>query len=163
MESIRIEGVPAGCKLVRIGVGRKGEHYLDVSGEVFVSDGTHLWIYPILTPDNCYGTLDLTTVPVPEGYERDGDKPEEWFREYVIGETVINSAGRAVVPHSYISQSDSRRIILRRIAAKTKRVLVEEIEIADSKDHIAGSCWPTYADRMVSLWPGRFRIEEREI
>ena len=33
-----------------------------------------------LEPDNIYGVLDLASLPIPDGYERAGEKPEEWFR-----------------------------------------------------------------------------------
>jgi hypothetical protein len=88
-----------------------------------------------LVPDNVYDTLDLYSVEIPEGYERDGYTVSAWFREPQAGESfvgvaqnVIKNKERLGVVLSNLFCTDYRRIILRPIAPKTKRVFVLEVD-----------------------------------
>ncbi len=127
MSEQKIEGVPVGMKLVRIGRALPGDLGLNSYGETQTfPDGTESENIPILDWDNVY-RQDLSTVPIPEGYERDGETPEEWFRSAKVDETFLGSLSKQAVTRTkcYVP-GDLRRIIIRKIAPKTRRVLVVE-------------------------------------
>lgn len=134
----QIEGVPVGCKLVRIGVPEVGEFFIGAGGitnkAIYKYESNSLQqYYPIIAPDNVYNAIDLTKVKIPNGYERDGDKVEEWFRLAEHGKLYFTSgytiSVRSYSPCATDSLNTDGRIILRKIAPKTKKVLVIEVEI----------------------------------
>ena len=132
----RIEGVPVGTKLVAIRRPVCGEYVLNVSNmrpeRVYVVGQFAGGGYPIIAPDNVYGVVDLATFPIPDGYERDGDKPEDWFRDLNSTDScwyLSSGGGKAYLHQKGESCTDDcRRIILRKLKPKTKRVLVVECE-----------------------------------
>jgi len=132
----QIEGIPVGCRLVRIGAVMAGEWVLDWEGVPYTFTGYDGGNknYVIVAPDNVYTVYNLTSVAIPAGYERDGEKIEEWFREPQAEEWFLTTLQNAVKNTRsfravYEGKSgDYRRIILRPIAPKTKKVLVVEFE-----------------------------------
>jgi hypothetical protein len=113
--SEHIDGLPPGVKVSSLTFTRNGE---EMRGE-FVRGAT-----VTLEPDNAYGALDLASVPIPAGYERDGDKPEGWFRDPLPDELTLcnlNGDGRCLYAsavhrlHESDATDDRRRIILRKV------------------------------------------------
>lgn len=180
--SERIEGVPVGCKLVRIGNAEHGDWHIcgDGSHHIWTHTSSSLCCYPILAPDNVYNVVDLASVPIPEGYERDGKDPapgvkeeDTWFRALKTGDVCTNQHNSEM---AYTCSSvgtfggDLRRIILRKIAPKTKRVLVVEIPL-EGEETLLGLAISVGAQTVVSIGKGRrcylqdvaHRIEERPL
>jgi hypothetical protein len=178
--SERIDGLPPGVKVSSLTFTRNRE---EMRGE-FVRGAT-----VTLEPDNVYGVLDLASVPIPAGYERVGDKPEEWFRDPLPDEFTLcnlNGDGRCLYAsavhrlHESDATDDRRRIILRKVKPNTKRVLVIELPILEAPRAPGdiGASVPraldlgtitcigaATAEYLVKDWrypEPRYRIEERE-
>lgn len=150
----RIEGVPVGTKLVRIGGGITGETAIGRYGIPFtisLTDERMSEYWPIIVPDNVYNVIDLATVPIPEGWERDGDQAEDrivdgkkvpgYFREIDYGgdKSYIGQGKNAVFACRVYSakevSGDPRRIHVRKIQPKTRRVqvLIYTVEISSTR------------------------------
>ena len=142
-----LPGVPVGTKLVGIRRVMKGEYWIDSLGSLRQreSNAPSLGVLPIVEPDNVYGVIDLNTVSIPEGYERDGTSPEEWFRKVQSGHWFI--ADDLKVLHALVS-SYGRRIILRK-KKKTKRVLVAEFELGTFDSEVISN--PSVWMNMIGL------------
>lgn len=110
-------------------------------------------------PDNVYG-LDLDSVLIPEGYERDGNCPKEWFRTLKAGDLYVPMCDGSV---PYLAETsdvvgDRRRIIVRRKKTKKRFVIVEaEVPTEARIDSVA---WCGSNDLLHNV---PFRIEEREL
>lgn len=170
--SERIEGVPPGTKLVRIGKPMPGEMVITSFGLIREASANHVSVYPIIVPDNPYNVIDLATVPIPEGWERDGNQAEDhvvegvkvkgWFRdtpEHGSETRFISRHGEVSTDHAYCIGPDRRRIHVRKIQPKTRRVLVETTE----RVHSIGTPQMTqaWAEYLTKCHSGRYRFEER--
>lgn len=162
MSQQNIEWLPPGTKITKIRMMDQNS----VCGAAHVG----------LEPDNVYDVF-LDDVVIPEGYERAGDKPEEWFRTLKWGvkipdmdlfyldyvDNAVLSCRSGVIFHKS-STEDTRRIILRNVK-RTKRVLVAEWDIDESRpDYQSSSPNFDHPDSMAFTVtrPARHRIEERE-
>ena len=168
--SERIEGVPVGTKLVRIGKAKMGDWYIDTSTGLTLNCGNELYDYkfPIIVPDNVYGVIDLSVVPIKykeklADYEIDGDTVESAYftLQQGSGKHFISDNG-VVLPvdqmsfHLFSPDADLRRIHVRKIKPKTRKVLVWEMPI--------GACFSeAEADRRVASSPDVYHIEERHL
>ena len=106
--SQQIEGLPAGVKIKAV----------SVYGFV-LSESMTMQALVQFEIDNIYGSLLLYSLPVPEGFERDGEGPYGWFRErsgdngYWLepdGSVSGWSGGEPLL----LPTKDQRRILLRR-------------------------------------------------
>lgn len=153
-----MEGVPVWLKAVAYRKPKPGEHFIDLLGQVDVAsdaDGFDSHVL-IVEPNNPYGVYDLHDVPVPEGYERNGNGPEAWYRPPQSGEYFLSTLGMADLT---ISGFCEYRIILRPIR-KTRRVLVVpeiEVGIRDSAEPVV-----YFGEIDGPLTPIPYRIEERD-
>lgn len=138
----QVEGIPVGYKLVRFGIPVKGEVIASpyVPNGVYTSSGALSSASVIVALDNVYNK-NLDSVTIPEGYERNGEKVEEWFRIPVVGDEYISVANMGVGHFGLPEKSgyhtigpDHRRIILRAIKPKTKRVLVIECPVGEGEE-----------------------------
>lgn len=165
----RIEGVPVGARLVRIGLASVGADWIiDENGKpkLMTSIGAHSY-WPIIVPNNVYNVIDLTTVPIPEGEEY-VEGLDVAFHGIVAGSRFIaDDSGKVMVADEYLiaemssRRKDLRRIHVRKIQPKTRRVLIREYRISDDGDTCSWS--NAEADRAVAECPGYYRIEERPL
>jgi hypothetical protein len=167
-------GVPVGLCVTEFRVPISGEHVLDNPGNKpgKASGGARIVpsvAYPILAIDNDYGVWDLNEVKIPEGYERAGEKVEEWYRTPNAGEEYVSSLGGYIACRSEGGgQSNGMtRIIIRKKAKR--RVLVVEADLhpdlhPDDGDFLAGpaSLLLSAAFGTQSIAIDRVRIEERD-
>lgn len=131
----QVEGIPVGYKLVRVGHVGIGEMYLDGCGDIRTAIHQSPFFYLVVAFDNVYNK-PLESVTIPAGYEKCGEKVEEWFREPQQGESFITQHKNTEhfnayrLSEGYVDQDqDFRRIILRPVTPKTKRVLVIECDV----------------------------------
>lgn len=173
----RIPGVPIGVKLVRVGVALHREHYLvgAKSGASIVTTcmaDKSTGLNAIVAPDNVYNVIDLKSVAIPDGWDRDGMDPEEgideklwWWRPVTQTDTWI---GRDLVIHGKDNPChpschtnipigpDTRRIILKRKPV-TRRYAVILLDDPSSPN------WTTeWAKSVARNRPDVCRIETRE-
>lgn len=127
MNTQNIPGVPVGTKIVAVRVPKEGEYYLDLKGGPSKGNDDMACTWPILAPDNAYGVIDLSAMPVPEGYERDGESIEEWYRA-IESNKYFTDAYNPTQARSGYGYAAEHRIILRKTLPKTRRVLVVEYE-----------------------------------
>jgi len=131
---VQLPGVPNHLKPVAHMIPKRGEWFLDAFGRVVCSDGNHSVCFLIVTPDNGYDACRLEDVPVPQGYEYDGTRQDEWFRvpkegEYFIGhcgyhaETAVRGCSSLIYHYP--------RIIIHPIKPPIKRVLIGEWDIVE--------------------------------
>lgn len=164
--SERIEGVPVGTKLVRIGAPKLGDWLIGPSsGKAMQADHDFslATFIGIIVPDNVYNVIDLSTVKTFEdGWEDD----ENSFRsvDNTKNEFYISPITFAVVSSkTFLGGAcgpDIRRKHVRKIQPKIRRVLVAEWPIgADGR--VEG--WFTPAINFVSESPLIYRIEERPL
>lgn len=153
--SIQVPGVPIGTKLVRVS---SDSEELANNEFIIATNGTFISRFAtartraglaIITPDNAYGVLNLAGMPMPEGYELDGETMEAAFRYPAIcgfdaGQFFIRcprddgwstDAPVGMKDDTFNLIGDIRRICIRPVEpvkVKTKKVLV--IECADPGD-----------------------------
>lgn len=129
----QIPGIPLGLKAVGYRQVKYGEYNMVSDGRVckYTISGSSSDLCLIVEPDNVYNAIDLKQVPLPEGWEHDGDKdkPETWYREITMshpngrsglctadGETVLGFNGCAYSEKYSIEYTGRRyRIFLRRV------------------------------------------------
>lgn len=115
--SQQIEGLPVGTKLVGIRSLRKDDHYISPNdGKVYKSDRDSCSVYPIICADNAYAEIDLAAIPVPDGYERDGETPEEWFRIAKLDDKFVAANNCHRIVSGWVNSADTRRIVVRPVA-----------------------------------------------
>lgn len=164
MNQQNIEGLPPGTKIKRVNLDpTKADRF---GG--FIE----------LETANVYGLIDLREAKIPEGYERAGDTPEEWFRTFEWGVNIpdmdlfyLDYVDNAVLPcrsgvifHKN-STEDRRRIILCKVK-RTRRVLVAEWDMHVSPMDVLEHPVPDFDNPDARAWavakPSRHCIEERE-
>lgn len=167
----QIEGVPAGIKAVAYREARPGDHVLHPDYECPQRVGNHheySGSQLIVEKDNIYNVWLLEFVKIPEGYERAGDKPKDWFREPNHDDYYVSSIN--LTPHRFshfyepFETTDRRRIILRKKATK-KRFVVAELELPAENDQVMRVFVETINSKYG--YRGQYstdhRIEEREV
>ncbi len=148
----QIPGIPLGIKVVGWKIPTFHDYVIRYDGSISLSKPTESSGYALVAPDNCYSAINLKRVPLPSGWEYDGDpeKPETWYRELSTptcgpsgsprlgcksGENVLGFDGNKYSGDSYTIEPDSMykfRIFLRPIPPKMKRVLVGEWDISET-------------------------------
>lgn len=128
---------------------------IPVDGELVISDRGEIWeatgfscTYPVVKPNNAYNVVRLEDLKIPEGYEPDG------FCGLTEGELYLSVNGEVRTYERGIwPLLDPRRLRLRKIAPKTKRVVILE---SDDPAIIA-----MYEARGPLYGPWKIRSEER--
>lgn len=187
-----VRGVPIGTKLVRVSFDSdelaKNEFIIAANGTFISQFGATTGIragLAIITPDNVYGVLNLAGMPMPEGYELDGETLEAAFRyptrrDFDTGQYFIRcprddgwstDTPVGMKDDTFNLIGDIRRICIRPVEpvkVKTKKVLV--IECADPGDAFMNqiTSWvqvelheqnkPVKTGNVISA-----KIEEREV
>lgn len=166
MSTQTIEGVPLGTKIARLGVPKSGDWVVGrIVGMYQVGRDTNTYgSYVILAPDNIYNVCDLSTVPIPEGWERDGDSIEEWYRIAKNVEGYLTRTGKVWEYAPYGISTICPVICLRRLPPVTKRVLIGEWEIrTNASQQSSGFVGELAAQERVATRPMVYRIEERRL
>jgi hypothetical protein len=151
-----IPGVPVGTRIAAVSRVDAGSWYIDIDGALRRWEAkTSQETFTVIVPDNQYCLIDLSAVPIPDGWERDG---KHWFRAVAVGDWYIPPCSGD--PSQYRGEvfgmgEDPRRIIVHRIAPKTKRVLVAEWEIGEMNEGDA--------IRALNVRGAVCRIEERPL
>ena len=115
------------------------------------------YCWPIVSPNNAYGVYRLEDIPIPEGWEADGETLAEAFRLPDTKFWLSCSGDTSYVERGLPCGGDYRRLCVREVKPKTRRVLVVEFE--EPTDAVV----KYWRDEMISMSKMAVRVEERPL
>jgi hypothetical protein len=158
--------------LVDIRPAKSDEHWMSQASGL--REGATEFQVPVVQPDNAYNILRLEDLKIPEGHEPDGETLKDAFRQinkdtdaWLGVDGKVHS--REICAASLAGDNqcgdpveyEARRLCLRKIAPKTKRVLVTVEEIVLDPDRGHGFISERFAAQIAKEHPHVYRIEER--